>query len=55
MSETTCRVAEATSAVEAIGNPRRTNRPLTALATRLTLSHEEGSTGRCPRVLTGER
>ena len=35
--------------------PRRTNRPLTALATRLTLIHEEGRTGRCPRVLTDER
>lgn len=35
-------------------NPRRTNRPLTALATRLTLIHEEGRTGRCPRVLTDE-
>jgi hypothetical protein len=55
MSETTCRVAGATSAVEAIGNPRRTNRPLTALGTRLTLIHEEGRTGRCPRVLTDER
>ena len=28
---------------------------LTALATRLTLIHEEGRTGRCPRVLTDER
>jgi DNA-binding CsgD family transcriptional regulator len=26
-----------------------------ALATRLTLIHEEGRTGRCPRVLTSER
>jgi hypothetical protein len=33
----------------------RTNRPLTALATRLTLIHEEGRIGRCPRVLTDER
>jgi hypothetical protein len=38
-----------------IPNPRRTNRPLTALATRLTLIHEEGRTGRCSRVLTDER
>jgi hypothetical protein len=38
-----------------IPNPRRTNRPLTALATRLTLIPEEGRTGRCPRVLTDER
>jgi Sigma-70 region 2 len=36
-------------------NPRRTNRPLTAVATRLTLIHEEGRTGRRPRVLTDER
>jgi hypothetical protein len=28
---------------------------LTALATRLTLIHEEGRTGRFPRVLTDER
>jgi suppressor of ftsI len=28
---------------------------LTALATRLTLIHEEGRTARCPRVLTDER
>lgn len=33
----------------------RTNRPLTALATRLTLIHEEGRIGRCPRVLMDER
>ena len=38
-----------------IPNPRRTNRPLTALTTRLTRIHEEGRTGRCPRVLTDER
>jgi hypothetical protein len=38
-----------------IPNPRRTNRPLTAPATRLRLIHEEGRTGRCPRVLTDER
>lgn len=31
------------------------HRPLIALATRLTLIHEEGRTGRCPRVLTDER
>jgi hypothetical protein len=45
------------AAGKAIGvpNPRRTNRPLTALATRLTLIHEEGRTGPCPRVLTDER
>jgi len=35
--------------------PRRANRLLTALATRLTLIHEEGGIGRCPRVLTDER
>jgi hypothetical protein len=29
--------------------------PLTALAARLTLIHQEGRTGRCPRVLTDER
>lgn len=28
---------------------------LTALATRLTLIHEEGRIGRCSRVLTNER
>ena len=28
---------------------------LTALATRLTLIHEEGRTGRSPRVPMGER
>jgi hypothetical protein len=28
---------------------------LTAPATRLTLIHEEGRTGRCPQVLTDER
>jgi hypothetical protein len=39
----------------ALPNPRRTNRPLTALAARLTLIHEEGRAGRCPRVLTDER
>lgn len=39
----------------ALPNPRRTNRPLTALAARLTLIHEEGRTGRCPRVLMDER
>jgi hypothetical protein len=33
----------------------RTNRALTALATRLTLIHEEGRIGRCPRVLMDER
>ena len=33
----------------------RTNRPLTAPDTRLTLIHEEGRIGRCPRVLTDER
>jgi hypothetical protein len=38
-----------------IPDPRRTNRLLTALATRLTLIHEEGGIGRCPRVLTDER
>ena len=38
-----------------IPNPRRTNRPLTALARRLTLIHDEGRTGRCPRVLMDER
>ena len=36
-------------------NLRRTNRPRTALATRLTLIREEGRTGRCPGVLTDER
>jgi hypothetical protein len=36
-------------------DPRRTNQPLTALAARLTLIHEEGRTGRCPRVLMDER
>jgi hypothetical protein len=35
-------------------NPRLTNRPLTALATRLTLIHEEGRTAPS-RVLTDER
>jgi len=39
----------------ALPNPRRTNRPLTVLAARLTLIHEEGRAGRCPRVLTDER
>ena len=38
-----------------IPNPRRTNRPLTGQVARLTLIHEEGKTGRCPRVLTDER
>jgi len=42
-------------AVFGVPDPRRTNRPLTALAMRLTLIHEQGRTGRCPRVLTDER
>jgi hypothetical protein len=40
--------------VAAIG-VERIRRPLTALATRLTLIHEEGRTGRCSRVLTDGR
>jgi hypothetical protein len=38
-----------------IQDPRRTNRPLTALATRLTLIHEEGQDRSRSWVLTAER
>jgi hypothetical protein len=40
---------------ESYGNFGLELRPLTALATRLTLIHDEGRTGRCPRVLMDER
>src|SRR5207247_57538 len=45
MPETTCRVAGATSAVQVTGNPRRTNRPLTALALRRTHDGDERAAG----------
>jgi hypothetical protein len=43
-----------------MGNPwdglrRLLNRPLPAPAARLTLIGEQGSIGRCPRVVTDER